>query len=74
MCLSIAFEALLDLPPSDIRKTFSSYISNFFDEQKDLIEWSIKFYDLRSRIVHGDEVVFEKLSRIGRRLPCTIAQ
>ena len=60
-CLAIAFESLLNLPEDKITSTFKSFVSNFFGESENLVEWAEDFYNLRSKIVHGDEIVLEKL-------------
>jgi len=56
ICLAIAFEALLDLPQSGLTESFLSYIRNIFADCEDINDWAENFYNIRSRVVHGDEV------------------
>jgi Apea-like HEPN len=56
LCLAVAFEALLGLPEQGIGGSFASYISNFFHGSQNLVSWAKGFYDLRSKIIHGEEI------------------
>jgi len=70
VCLTIAFEALLNLPQEKISSTFVSYVSNFFSDSEDLKLWAKNFYDVRSRIVHGEEIILcKRQHELGERTP-----
>jgi hypothetical protein len=59
VCLSIAFEALLDLPDQCIGSTFKSYVNNFIGKSENLEIWASEFYNLRSKIVHGENILID---------------
>ena len=57
LCLAVAFEALLGLPEQSIGNSFASYVSNFFQGSEFLVRWAKEFYELRSTIIHGSEIL-----------------
>lgn len=71
LSLAAAFEALLHLPDSEIGKSFKSSLFNLFGEQEELGEWADGFYNLRSKIIHGEEVALEprKSSKETKKIP-----
>ena len=60
ICMSIAFESLLNLPSEKISASFKSVISNFFGNIPNLVWWAEDFYNIRSKIVHGDDISLER--------------
>lgn len=49
----IAYETMLDMPYENVRKYFVSAIQELLGESDELKRWARKFYDNRSKLVHG---------------------
>lgn len=64
LSLSAGFEALFSLPDEGIGRAFQSGIVTLLGDIPTLREWAGDFYNLRSKIVHGEEI-----SRIARSKP-----
>ena len=52
VCLSIAFESLLELPSEEKKKRIADTISLILGRPPRLEEWAKQFYEIRSEIVH----------------------
>lgn len=56
LSLSAGFEALLYLPDEGIQQAFKGSIMSLLGDIPQLSEWALSFYNLRSKIVHGEEI------------------
>lgn len=56
LSLSAGFEALLNLPEINIQQSLRSGIITLLGDISDLSNWTLEFYNLRSKIIHGEEV------------------
>lgn len=53
LLVATAFEALLDTPDTNIRQYFIKTIQFLLGSSDELKKWADKFYQLRSKIIHG---------------------
>jgi hypothetical protein len=56
LSLSAGFEALLNLPEERIQQSFRSMIITLLGDVSSLGDWALDFYNLRSKIIHGEEI------------------
>jgi hypothetical protein len=59
--MSIAFESLINTPREKVTEYFKGIVCQLVSPSKELIRWADQFYDLRSKIVHGDEISKKEL-------------
>lgn len=56
LSLSAGFETLMSLPDERIQQAFRSAVITLLGDISNLGDWALDFYNLRSKIVHGEEI------------------
>lgn len=67
LSLSAGFEALLNLPEEGIQKAFRSIVVTILGDDPNLGDWTLDFYNLRSKIIHGAEVSIVPRKGLGKK-------
>lgn len=73
LSLGAGFEALMSLPDERIQQAFKSTVITLLGDISNLGGWALDFYNLRSKIVHGEEIASSPRSSTSNRQKREIA-